>query len=332
MAGKCSGIRALIAGRPPRIAHAEGRHLARRMPDGKMGHDAGVQATTQSHAYRHVRANDDPTDLIQIRAQDLNRISRQRRHIRHRPVLLRLGLRLLWREHQQMPSRQLSYMLQWRCRFRHEAEMEVAVDGRHVRFDRHNARRDQGRDLGCEIHGAIRTDGVLQRLFTQAVAQQGQALPCFIPDRCGITTTQVMHEAVAMPVIQKGQHLAVTARTQACAFSLQGFTQFDVVVDLAIDDGNGAFPLPGQGLRAACQIDDAEPAMRQGHPTRLKPTLTIRPALRQCGLHSAHGRTSNLTELVRVECTCDSTHSGHHHCAHLHWPTLFQHDGLFHTT
>ena len=142
-------------------------------------------------------------------------------------------------------------MAQGRRRLRDEAEMEVAVDRFHVGFDRDRARSDEGPDLGCEVDRAVIARCVQQRLLTKAITHQQQLLARRIPDRGRERPAQAMHEILAMAFIQEWHDFAVAAGAKACAVRREFLLQLDVVVDLAIDDGNCSIALTSKGLRAA---------------------------------------------------------------------------------
>ena len=250
------------------------------MPYREAGDHAGIQSAAERHANRHIRADDDPPHFVQIRAQDFDRVPRQGRNRRNVPIPSKFRHGLVRRQRQQMPRAQLANSFERSCRLGNETEMEIVIDRVEIRFDRDRARRRQCGDFRCEIHRPVVARGIQQGLFAESIAQQGQLLARFIPDRRCERATQAMHERFAVPVVQEGQDFAVAVRAQLRASRDQLLAQFHVVVDFTTDDGEGTLAFARKRLGATGQVDDAQAAMRQRDAPPLEPSITVRAAMR----------------------------------------------------
>jgi len=77
------------------------------------------------------------------------------------------------------------------------------------------------------------------------------------------------------------EHLGVTARVQAMATRLERPAQFEVIVDLAVEDHADRPVFVPDRLAAPFEIHDRKPPHPHGHPARghMHP-LAVRPAMR----------------------------------------------------
>ena len=102
------GVRALVGMRTPRIASAEGVHGSGVFPGGEHGDRARVHSTTQGDPDRHVRANDDLADLLELGPNERGGISFDWWSIFHPPVAGLFDRPGLNRRRQPVTGRELS--------------------------------------------------------------------------------------------------------------------------------------------------------------------------------------------------------------------------------
>ena len=121
----------------------------------------------------------------------------------------------------------------------------------------------------------------IKRLDPHAIARQHQPLGGFGPQR---HREHAAHprEAIGIPLEERLQHgfgIAVGMEPAAAAF--QFGTQFQVIVDLAVERDHGAAGSVNDGLIAAVKVDDFQPRRAKRNCARFKNALLIRPAMNQ---------------------------------------------------
>jgi hypothetical protein len=84
----------------------------------------------------------------------------------------------------------------------------------------------------------------------------------------------------AVLLVEMHEHLGVALRGEAMAAPLQFRAQFDVVVNFAIEDDVNGLILVTDGLPAAGNVHDAQPAHGQANTRRPKKALIIRTAMK----------------------------------------------------
>src|ERR1044071_5442500 len=84
--------------------------------------------------------------------------------------------------------------------------------------------------------------------------------------------------------------------------------QFDVVVNLAIEDDTDCAVLVENRLVAAGQIDDAEAAVSESDVAAHEESLTVRTAVAERGRHPAQQVLIDPRGTIGQTDSCDSTH------------------------
>src|SRR5271166_6333449 len=104
-------------------------------------------------------------------------------------------------------------------------------------------------------------------------------------------------------------HLSIRVRAKFMTSTLQLFAQIEKVVDLAVEHHGHAAIFVVDGLGAASEIDDAEPAHSQAHVASRVNAFIIRTAVHEGVRHAPHLLGRNL--LARA-----GDHSGYsaHRC------------------
>ena len=109
-----------------------------------------------------------------------------------------------------------------------------------------------------------------------------------VPERDREDAVQLLHERLAVLLVEVGQHLAVAARVHPVAPLLEPLAQLAVVVDLAVEDRHDVARLVEERLLAVLGIDDREAPHSEAHVRVEVLALAVRPAVRHPRHHRAH--------------------------------------------
>jgi hypothetical protein len=104
----------------------------------------------------------------------------------------------------------------------------------------------------------------VERFDADSIASENQAASVLIPERESEHSAQA-GEGSCVP-LQKGakDNFRIAAREEAMAFGFELGAQFIVIVNLAVEDENGAAIIGKERLIAATKIDDFEPNGAEG--------------------------------------------------------------------
>ena len=175
-----------------------------------------------------------------------------------------------------MGRRQLANVLEQRLAVKAELEREVIAQARAI--DRHfGQERQQGLDLGGKDEPIV-DRRIVERLDAEPIASAEEALLLFIPNREGEHAAEVI-DAVDAPLtigLQNDFGIGMRSETLGPEFD----TQFDVVVDLAVERDPIAAGIFHR-LAAGIDVDDAQAAMREADVSaRMLPhALTVGTAM-----------------------------------------------------
>src|SRR5690606_9090229 len=104
-----------------------------------------------------------------------------------------------------------------------------------------------------------------ERADAGAVARQHQALAARVPERDRELAVEALDEAVAVAVVEVDDHLGVGAGAEGVALALQLLAQFEVVEDLAVEDGPDRPGAVVQRLLAGGRVDDRQSGVGQAN-------------------------------------------------------------------
>ena len=116
---------------------------------------------------------------------------------------------------------------------------------------------------------------------SRPVPGQHQPLPARIPQGDGELTVEILHEAVAMAVVQVDDDLGVRPGVEHVAGGLEFRAQLDVVEDLAVEYRPHIAVRVVDRLISGGQIDDRQSGMREPHARLCMEAITVRPTVRE---------------------------------------------------
>ena len=144
----------------------------------------------------------------------------------------------------------------------HDEDLRQAL---FIQFRLYQRIGQQGLDLRPENKGAS-LDRIKQRLHSQAVAPQEQALLCLIPDSEGEDPVEAL-DALRPPFyVGDQQHLRIRIALERVTLGLQFLPQLAGIVQFAVIGQDAAPPaaLPDHRLKAALGVDHDQSPVHQG--------------------------------------------------------------------
>ena len=156
--------------------------------------------------------------------------------------------------------------------------MKVAVHGLGIKAERDHACLYQHPQLGCEEKGISEWNEV-EGFFPHPIAAQDQLAPACVPKRKCIHASQAVDKSRSVLLVRMDDRFTITAGREYVSASFKLTAQFDVIVDLAVGDEREASVLVVEGLPSGLQVDDAQPAHRQGNVRVRVGSLTVRTAV-----------------------------------------------------
>src|SRR5690606_1103943 len=104
-----------------------------------------------------------------------------------------------------------------------------------------------------------------ERQDSRTVTHQQQALAISVPERERELAVQLLDEAIAELLVQMDDDLGIGARIEAVPLGFERAAQLDVIEDFAVVDDPDRLVLVVDRLRAAFEIDDAEPGVAEAN-------------------------------------------------------------------
>ena len=141
-------------------------------------------------------------------------------------------------------------------------------------------------DFGAEEQLAAHLN-VIERLDAQMIPRQEQLAPDRIPDGEREHAVEPFHAGRAPLFVGVNDHLRVRLRPERVPGLEEFLAQFDVIVDLPVENDLDAPVLVADGLRAAANIDDAQPPVAQARLTVHQFAVAVRAAVPDGGIHPA---------------------------------------------
>ncbi len=176
----------------------------------------------------------------------------------------------------------------------------------------HFAAREQRLDLGREVQVPVPL-GVVQRQDPEAIAGEEQRRGTTIVQREGELAVEPLEQPLAPLLVAVNQHLGVAARAEHVTAHLELVPQLEVIVDLAVVDHADVPVLVRHRLRAAGDIDHAQPHVREADPVvrvqaePIGPTMPDRGrhALEQLGRYAARPLAGDACQAAHQPCPPD---------------------------
>ena len=192
-------------------------------------------------------------------------------------------------EREQVTRRQLRDALERRLRRQRAPEGENLPE---------RARVETARDLGQHEEGlhfrrdgeAAADDRVEDRPDAHAVARDHQSVAPPVVQRDRELAVQVLHETVAVLLVEVDDHLRVGVRVEAVPLALEVAPQLDVVEDLAVEDDPDGLVLVVDRLPAALEVDDREAGVGEAHASVHQGAEAVGAAMLQGPNHRLHLR------------------------------------------
>ena len=216
---------------------------------GQGGDSGGVDASGEEAAHCHISAHVLSHRIFQ-RLGDLleHLVLIARGHLAHGEARLKptLLLELSARLHGgKTAGFHATNSLVQALRLRHVLQIRVVRQGAYVQLSADFQRVGHGKNalLFRRKHRASSTRGVVHGLDTELIAREEQLFLLGIPDAEGEHSAQVLHDFLTPVVEANHDGLAVALSIKGVASGLQFFTQFHIVVDLAIERQGIAFRL-----------------------------------------------------------------------------------------
>ena len=146
----------------------------------------------------------------------------------------------------------------------------------------------QGGEFGSKGERAL-AEKPIEGLFAEAIAAEKEAAFFHIPDGKGPHAIEFLHEGIAEFPVTVQEHLGVrVVGLKHAAAGLEFGPEFEVVVDLAVEDDDLLAVRRRHGLGSAGEIDDGKAAMAEMDTVFCigKKPLRIRPAMSQARGHA----------------------------------------------
>ncbi len=121
---------------------------------------------------------------------------------------------------------------------------------------------------------------------------------------------KLLDHGLAVLLVEMDEDLGVAARLQHVAGGAQLALEVEVVVDLAIEDDADRAVLVPDRLRAALEIDDAEPPHAEREPVRRREVRAraVRPAVDDPAEHLAEQALRFRLGKRTIDESCDAAH------------------------
>ena len=207
---------------------------------------------------------------------------------------------------EQLAWRELLHALEDRPRPRHEATGQVVVECHRVDLGLHQARCDEGPDLGG--HGRPPSVGPpVDGLDPEGIARGDEAVLARVPQREAVHPVHVVEELEPGLLVAVDERLAVRAGREAVAGLLQALSEVQVVVDLAVCHQRDLAVLGEQRLVAAGHVDDRQAGADERRRAEALDRLAVGPAVAQGVRHTLTGVGGRGPG--RVEQRCDAAHA-----------------------
>ena len=197
-----------------------------------------------------------------------------------------------------MPRRKRKHSFHKRNGFRDASKKQIGGHGILRQALGNGTRRKQRSNFRGKGE-SVRRLRVIERLDTQRVARQEENRSRGIP-LAEIKQRQSEHapqfgQGILAPLFPcVNENFRIRLRCEAVAAKRQALSQVAIVVKLAVEDHRHVFGFVPDGLMAAGQVDDAQPAHPQCEPRRArisrKKALVIGTALAHRGGHGANAR------------------------------------------
>ena len=182
----------------------------------------------------------------------------------------------------------------WRPR-RPEREDLIDADGIHRRLDL--AAREQRLGFGRE-HQVPAHDAVEQRSHAEAVPHQKHRFRATVVDRERELAVQPVQHPGAPLLVPVHEDFRIAARAEAVSGRDQLLAELQVVVDLAVVHDEDGAVLVAQRLRAAGDVDDAEPHVGEADPRPGVAPAAVGAAVAQGGRHAVEGPGRDAARLA----------------------------------
>jgi hypothetical protein len=154
----------------------------------------------------------------------------------------------------------------------HKAEREIELQRIRGQPTRNQVGLGRSRELRGEP-GVAPRGAKVQRLDPKRISHENDLSPAHIGDGKGEDSVQTAKEpnSPLLPAVHERFRVAMGSVNVTAGLELA--SQFDVVVDLSIEDDPDSSVLVGHRLGAAFEIDDAEPTVPQHDVGRLREFL-----------------------------------------------------------
>src|SRR3989442_5700247 len=103
--------------------------------------------------------------------------------------------------------------------------------------------------------------------------------------------------------------LGVAARGEEMAPGFERPSRLGVVEQLAVEDGHDAAVLVGDRLMTVGEVDDAEPAIRQGHAITLEVAFVVGSAMHDGIRHAVHAAGRDRLAVTQIHDPGDPAHA-----------------------
>ena len=223
---------------------------------------------------------------------------------RRLPVALRLHPLLA--EETPVRRRQLVHALEDRQWVRHVTKREELRHGVGAQLTA-DAKRVKSLDLGRKREAAVRI-GPVERLLADAIAGAEQLVTANIRKRERKHPTKARGQSRSPGSIPVQQDFCVAVGPEAMPLALEFGTQFEVVVDLAVERDDELPILGGHRLLAARDVDDRQPTMREAEAGAQVQTGTIWTAMSDRIRHRAKHGLVDRSRAIREPDPGDATH------------------------
>ena len=187
-----------------------------------------------------------------------------------------------------------------------DEEREQMADRFPIERARHPPELQDRLQLGGKQQFAVELR-VVERLDTEAVADQQHLTPPRVPDRDREHAAQAIHEIGAVVLVEVHDGFRVAGRAEDVPATLEVAPQRAVVVDFAVEDHPHRAVFVRHRLMPAVEINDAQTAHAQPHAAVHVEAFVVRPAVRH---RAAHGAQFGLDDRGAVPAD-DSSNATH---------------------
>ena len=281
--------------------------------------EAGVNATRQIGAHRHVR----PQSLFNGLQHDLLKVIHQTARVPSRILFaavrkIHLPVGVLF-DNGRCPSasrddlqvtggRQEVDPFEARHRRRQGGESEDAIDPAQVGPGGHHSRGQQCLDLGGE-EKPVALACPVERAYAKAVPAENKFLLAFVPQGDGELAPQADEHFFLTLFPQVRNDFGVAVGDEAMPARLQFVSLFDVIEQFAVENDRYAPVFIGDRLLAIRQPDDTEPSRGQFHPASPEISLLVRAAMHQSFSHLFDDSLGHRPLPQQINDACNAAHS-----------------------